>query len=142
MVDSSVTFILTKFTNLGGKGAAIGSLVAEVILLSLLIICSSKIISFKTLIKDLWKVVIASLAMVAVILLTNNYVSSLSNAIVTVIDVFLGATTYIAMSLLLKERMISQAFAFIKSKLKQSKKKFRNNKRIKRRINQSVAGLP
>jgi hypothetical protein len=59
--------------------------------------------------------------MVAVVLFTNYFVSNLSNAIVTVIDVFLGAITYIAMSLLLKERMINQAFAFIKSKFKKSK---------------------
>lgn len=121
VVDSSLTFILTRFTGLGGKGAAIGSLVAEVILLSLLLFCSNKIISFKVLLKDLWKVVVASLTMVAVVLFTNYFVSNLSNAIVTVIDVFLGAITYIAMSLLLKERMINQAFAFIKSKFKKSK---------------------
>lgn len=123
ILNSLLTFIFTKYTNLGAKGAAIATLFAEIFLFSLLLKFSKNILSFKTLFCDLWKVLVASAFMCLGVFLINYFAKDLSQIIICIIDILSGIVIFFLFSCFLKEKIIVQVLLNIKSKLSKKREK-------------------
>lgn len=115
VVNSGLTIILLKFTSLGALGAAIPSFITNLLAFIALYIGAFKHINNNLIIKDIWKVMIASIFMVVPLILLNTFVfcNLFSNNLITIVlDVIIGGVIYVVILLLLKESLLSD---FLKS---------------------------
>lgn len=109
-------FCITSL-NLGGKGAAFGTLTAEFILFMCLLICSCKALNFKLIFKDLWKIVLSSFVMFFLIYFINKVVP-FNNLINVFIDVIVGIFSFSFLGLITREYFFIQFLKSLKCRLR------------------------
>ncbi len=105
-------------------GAAIGTLIAEIVVTLMMLIAIRKEISFLKILISGWKIIISGLAMFVIVYFTSKYLdSSILNFIILVIE---GVVAYGIMILLLREKLVLEylniGINFIKKKLNREKK--------------------
>ena len=99
-------------------GAAIASLIAELVISVLYFAYCKRAITFKELFQILWKKVVAGGLMMLVLLLFNKYISGyISNAILFLIVLLIfGFAIYVSILKLLKDDSLKALFGFLKLK--------------------------
>lgn len=102
-----MTIFSIKILNLGGRGAALGTLLAEFILFISLFINTCKILDFKLIVSDLWKILISSFMIFLVIYLIN-LILNFSPLINVIFDIFIGVLVYCLITLITKEMFVTQ----------------------------------
>lgn len=102
-------FLIPKFR---ANGAAISSVIAEFVILIFQIIYLWKIFDFKKILKLNIKYLLFSLIMVVPVYFVGTFLNA--NIISTIIQVFVGALTYVILLIITKEQIIIESFKFMK----------------------------
>ena len=108
-----LNLILIRFIQ--SYGAAIGTVIAELLIAVIMYFMVRKDISIKIVFKNCWKFVVASVVMLVVGLLVSTVIST--NLIGLVILVLVSVIVYLVILIILKEEYIKIGLDFIKSKL-------------------------
>lgn len=103
---------------LGSRGAAIASVIAELVITILYVACCKGFITPGQLFRHLWKKLLAALTMLAAIHLVDGLFSSA--LVATVCEIALGAATYCLVLLLLRDRSVTIVIEGFLSKLKKN----------------------
>ncbi len=106
--------------NLGGRGAALGTLMAECLLFGCLLACACNALDFKLILKDLWKILLAAATIFASIYLIN-FVLDFNEWVNLIIDISIGIMAYLVVTLITKETFIMQIFNSFVFRIKSSK---------------------
>lgn len=116
-----MTLVSVLTMNMGASGAALGSIISEMVLCSFLIIFARKSIDFKIIGKDVWKVMLGSL-FIGLGTFTFDYFVQLDALFIVLIDVLIGIVVYGLTLLLTKEYVFSLVLDNLKLKLKRKPK--------------------
>ncbi len=114
--NAIVTFLLTRFSPLGAKGAAFGTIGAELFLLGSMIIDCKSDIYWGKICKDIWKIIVGLVGIVAVVLPLSLF-SNLQRIYLLIISVASGGIIYFVILLCLKENLVMLLFNKIRRKL-------------------------
>lgn len=102
------------------RGAAIASVIAELIITTLYFVLSKKYISFKAVFKKVYKYIIASLIMGIIIVLC--FLLLPISMISTIIELIIGVIIYFAVLFILKDSLVIETFDILLSKMGKVKK--------------------
>ena len=119
IINVALTIIFLLSTNLEAVAAAIGSLIAEVFVTSVLFFKARSVLSFKSVWKDLTKIFASIIVMCTVIFSLNYFLLNdrLSPIFIILLDTFIGGFIYATMLLILKESTFNMCITMVKSKI-------------------------
>ena len=109
ILNVSVSIALLKLTTLGASAAAIGTMVANAFAFCLLLIFARNIIDFKTILKDVLKVIGSLFVMCVPLVLLNHFVfrTLITNTLLKIcLDILIGGFLYFFASILFKEKFV------------------------------------
>lgn len=109
ILNVSVSIALLKLTTLGASAAAIGTMVANAFAFCLLLIFARNIIDFKTILKDVLKVIGSLFVMCVPLVLLNHFVfrNLITNTLLKIcLDILIGGFLYFFASILFKEKFV------------------------------------
>lgn len=101
-------------------GAAIASVVAELIITVLYFVYARKyVFNLKEFIKIIWKKIVAGLIMLCIVFIINTYViNNINDYLSLVIQLLVGLFVYLIVLIILRDDIIKGVFDFLKSKIK------------------------
>lgn len=105
-------------------GAAIASIIAELVISFLYILRCNRMLQFKDLIRILWKKILSGLIMGGTIVLLNHYLANLNSYLLLLIEILLGIVIYFVCLLVMRDRAINKFIDVVK-------RRFRNEDRKK-----------
>lgn len=113
-VSSSLFNILVL--NLNARGAAIGTLVCEILLDASLMIGARKIIAFPDIGKDIWKIILGSAA-IALIVVPFCYFVPIKSIYKVLVSVLMGICAYGTFEIITKEKIFLLGINMMKAKV-------------------------
>jgi len=116
----AATIINILVFNMGGKGAALGTLIAEIVLFTFLIIGAIKAVNFSKIGSDVWKILLGS-GFVAFASTPCCYFLPVLPVYRVIISVLIGVLIYAITMLVTKEKIFCFILEGIKAKLKKQK---------------------
>ena len=117
IVNFILNLILIKYHK--SMGAAIASVIAELVITILYFIQAKKYIKISQVIKKIYKYIISALFMSISVLLCYKYMNI--NVMTTVIEIGVGIVVYFGILLILKDELIKELLTTLLSKIKRSK---------------------
>ena len=118
-------------------GAVIASIIAELIITILYVFNARRFVSFKEIMKLVWKKMIAGIMMLVFIIsfsfLLENY---LNKYLLLVLEIILGFSTYFLLLLVFKDNSILNTFGFIKSFLRNKNRSKNEQPIVEENINE------
>lgn len=103
-------------------GAAIASVISELLVMILYVIKSNGFITFKQIFHFVWKKIIAGIIMLAIILILNHFsMSYINHYLLLLTDVLLGFVIYMSILIVLRDDSITQFLIFLKDRVKKEK---------------------